>query len=55
VEQSIIESVQGAIETDEEKQGYFQAYDDIDQLRWNPQTAQGIAFLYFVLNCCCHI
>jgi len=34
VEQSIIESVQGAIETDEEKQGYFQAYDDIDELRW---------------------
>ncbi len=34
MEQSIIESVQGAIETDEEKQGYFQAYDDIDQLRW---------------------
>ena len=34
MEQSIIESVQGAIETDEESQGYFQAYDDIDQLRW---------------------
>ena len=34
MEQSIIESVQAAIEADEESQGYFQAYDDIDQLRW---------------------
>jgi len=30
-----IEAIQGAIEADEEMQGYFKAYDDIDNLKWD--------------------